>query len=60
MSVEIWDGKSFYELEICHQKITSSPVGFEHLILRLWGECANHYTKTSDPKKGEILTICRK
>ena len=60
MSVDIWDGKSLYELEIGHQKIISSPGGFEHTIARLWGECANHYTKTSDPKKGEILTICRK
>ena len=60
MSVEIWDGKSFYELEIGHQKIISSPGGFEHTIARLRGECANHYTKTSDPKKGAILTICSK
>ena len=60
MSVDIWDGKSLYELEIGHQKIISSPGGFEHTIERLRGECANHYTKTSDPKKGEILTICRK
>ena len=60
MSVDIWDGKSLYELEIGHQKIISSPGGIEHTIARLRGECANHYTKTSDPKKGEILTICRK
>ena len=60
MSVDIWDGKSLYELEIGHQKIISSPGGFEHTIARLQRKCANHYTKTADSNKGEILAICRK